>query len=157
MARDEGMDTDGGRHEQPVIGRRVALAGGCTAGVCVLLAGCSRPTATPAPVAPTPQYQPPPVPVALGPAADIPVGGGTVFPARRVVVTRPASGRFAAFGAACTHEGCLVNQVSGGTINCPCHGSRFSITDGSVVHGPALQPLHRRSITLTGGQLLLNP
>jgi nitrite reductase/ring-hydroxylating ferredoxin subunit len=36
---------------------------------------------------------------------------------------------------ACTHQGYIVASVSGGTINCPCHGSKFSIANGSVVNG----------------------
>jgi Rieske Fe-S protein len=46
-----------------------------------------------------------------------------------------------------------VTTVSDGAINCPCHGSRFSITDGSVVNGPALQPLAKKAVTVNGDQL----
>ncbi|MFB7293483.1 Rieske (2Fe-2S) protein, partial [Actinacidiphila glaucinigra] len=61
-------------------------------------------------------------------AADVPVGGGTVIADKKVVVTQPTAGEFKAFSAVCTHEGCLVNTVSDGTINCPCHGSKIRIT-----------------------------
>ena len=77
----------------------------------------------------------------LGLAADIPVGGGKVYTAAQVVVTQPAMGQYKAFSAICTHVGCICNQVAGGTINCPCHGAKFKITDGSVVTGPATTPL----------------
>ncbi|MFD0393007.1 Rieske (2Fe-2S) protein [Streptomyces nogalater] len=69
-------------------------------------------------------------PLAL--AGDIPVGGGKVFADRKIVVTQPEKGRFKAFSAVCTHQGCTVSQVSDGTILCPCHTSRFHIADGSV-------------------------
>ena len=78
---------------------------------------------------------------ALGSAADIPVGGGKVFTSAQVVVTQPTAGQYKAFSAICTHVGCICNQVAGGTINCPCHGAKFKITDGSVVAGPATTPL----------------
>ena len=73
----------------------------------------------------------------LAPTSDIPVGGGKVFDAEKVVVTQPTSGVFKAFTAICTHQGCTVNDVSGGKIKCPCHGSQYNITDGSVAAGPA--------------------
>ena len=74
----------------------------------------------------------------LGLAADVPVGGGKVYTAAQVVVTQPSAGQYKAFSAICTHVGCICNQVAGGTINCPCHGAKFKITDGSVV--PARPP-----------------
>ncbi|HEX6151614.1 Rieske (2Fe-2S) protein [Nocardioides sp.] len=70
-------------------------------------------------------------------AADVPVGGGTILPDQKVVVTQPTAGDFKAFTAVCTHQGCLVGQVTDGTIQCPCHGSQFSIEDGSNVVGPS--------------------
>jgi Rieske Fe-S protein len=91
----------------------------------------------------------------LGTAAEIPVGGGKVFTAAKVVVTQPAKGEFKAFSAICTHVGCLCNQVADGTINCPCHGSKFKITDGSVVTGPAPTALAAASVTVTGGKVML--
>jgi nitrite reductase/ring-hydroxylating ferredoxin subunit len=39
---------------------------------------------------------------------------------------------------------------SGPTIDCSCHGSKFSAVDGSVVHGPATQPLGSASISVHG-------
>ena len=54
--------------------------------------------------------------------ADIPVGGGKVFDALKVVVTQPTAGDYKAFSAVCTHQGCTVNGVSNGVITCPCHG-----------------------------------
>ena len=93
---------------------------------------------------------------ALGLAADIPVGGGKVYQAAQVVVTQPAAGQYKAFSAICTHVGCICNQVAGGTINCPCHGAKFKITDGSVVAGPATVPLATASVTVTGGKIYLN-
>jgi nitrite reductase/ring-hydroxylating ferredoxin subunit len=74
---------------------------------------------------------------ALAATSDVPVGGGTIFADEKVVVTQPAEGDFKAFTAVCTHQGCLVGQVADGTIQCPCHGSQFSIEDGANVVGPS--------------------
>ena len=55
----------------------------------------------------------------------------------KLVVTQPTEGEFKGFTAVCTHQGCTVGRVEDGEIRCPCHGSRFSAEDGSVVGGPA--------------------
>lgn len=85
--------------------------------------------------------------------ADVPVGGGYLAAEHNVVVTQPTSGQFRAFSATCTHAGCPVTSVSGGTINCDCHGSRFSVTDGSVQGGPAPAPLPEVAITVNGDSI----
>ncbi|MET7810437.1 Rieske (2Fe-2S) protein [Streptomyces sp. NPDC005395] len=92
---------------------------------------------------------------ALAATADIPEGGGKVFPDQKVVVTQPAAGEFKAFSATCTHQGCAVKSVSDGVINCPCHNSNFSITDGSVQGGPAPKPLPAVQITVSGDSIRL--
>jgi Rieske Fe-S protein len=88
-------------------------------------------------------------------AADVPVGGGTVVAAEKVVVTQPVEGEFRAFSAVCTHQGCTVGSVADGLIVCPCHASRFRVTDGSVASGPATRPLPARRITVAGGEVRL--
>jgi Rieske Fe-S protein len=80
-----------------------------------------------------------------------------IFPNYRLVVTQPAAGDPRAFTAICTHDGCTLTTVTDGTINCPCHGSRFAITDGAVVHGAALRALTRRKVTVQGYSIILNP
>jgi len=92
---------------------------------------------------------------ALAPTSEIPLGSGKIFTPEKVVVTQPVSGDFKAFSAVCTHMGCLVNQISDGTIDCPCHGSQFSIKDGSVVGGPAPSPLAAQAIKVSGERIIL--
>ena len=92
---------------------------------------------------------------ALAATSEIPVRSGKIFTAEKVVVTQPVSGDFKAFSAVCTHMGCIVNQISDGTIDCPCHGSQFSIKDGSVVGGPAPSPLAAQAIKVSGERIIL--
>lgn len=91
----------------------------------------------------------------LGKTTDIPVGGGKIFGSQGVVVTQPTAGTFKAFSSTCTHQGCAVSQVVDGLIECPCHGSAFSITDAAVKAGPAPSPLPAKQITVTGDQIAL--
>ncbi|MGF1428022.1 Rieske (2Fe-2S) protein [Kitasatospora sp. LaBMicrA B282] len=90
----------------------------------------------------------------LGKAADVPVGGGTVFADAKVVVTQAAAGQYKAFSAVCTHRGCTVSQVAGGKIMCPCHGSEFKIEDGSVAKGPATAALASVPVKVQNGTLV---
>ncbi len=92
----------------------------------------------------------------LGPASAVPAGGGKIFKDQNVVVTQPTAGTFKAFSATCTHMGCQVATISGGEIHCPCHGSAYSIKDGSVVGGPAPQPLPEKQVTEQGGNLIVS-
>ncbi|WP_425960070.1 Rieske (2Fe-2S) protein [Streptosporangium sp. DT93] len=92
---------------------------------------------------------------ALAKTADIPEGGGKIFKDQKLVITQPTAGEFKAFSSACTHQGCDVDKVAGGTIDCPCHGSKFKITDGSVVDGPATKPLPEKSIKVDGDSITL--
>lgn len=90
----------------------------------------------------------------LAKTSDVPVGGGEILPDAGVVVTQPTAGTFKAFSATCTHAGCPVSQISDGKILCPCHGSEFSVTDGSVLQGPATSALAEVAVTVKGGEIL---
>jgi len=90
---------------------------------------------------------------ALASTADVPVGGCLVVSAAKVVVTQPTEGDFKAFSAVCTHQGCLVETSPGGEIPCPCHGSRFSLEDGSALSGPATASLAPVEITVDGDSI----
>ncbi|MFF0311708.1 Rieske (2Fe-2S) protein [Streptosporangium sp. NPDC004379] len=141
--------------------RRAMLLGAGGAGVAAVLTACGgdggqttaevgEPSAAGSADADTQQGQ-----GTLAKTADIPVGGGTVFEDRKVVVTQPAAGEFKAFSSVCTHKGCQVQSVSDGTINCPCHGSRFAIADGSVKQGPATKPLEAKEVKVEGDSIVL--
>lgn len=91
----------------------------------------------------------------LARTADIPVGGGTVFKDAKVVVTQPVAGEFKAFSAICTHQGCTVDKVADGTIDCPCHGSKYRVADGTVAAGPAPRRLPEERIIVSAGTITL--
>lgn len=87
------------------------------------------------------------------PADSIPVGGGRILDDASFVVTQPEAGVYKAFNKMCTHQGCPVSSIEGPEIVCRCHGAKFSIVDGSVVQGPATQPLRAASATLEGDHI----
>jgi Rieske Fe-S protein len=91
---------------------------------------------------------------ALTPTADVPVGSGVILADAKVVVTQPTAGTFKAFSSTCTHMSCQVTSISGDTIHCPCHGSSYSIVDGSVQGGPAPRPLPKVAIKVEGDEVV---
>jgi Rieske Fe-S protein len=82
---------------------------------------------------------------------QVPAGGGVVLTRQGIVLTRDDAGTVHGFSATCTHQGCTVSEVSGGTINCPCHGSQFDASTGAPVAGPAPTPLAPVSVTVRDG------
>jgi Rieske Fe-S protein len=155
-------------HTTPTLTRRAVVACACGAACVAALSACSSygSGGAPAPAAPAPTPGAPGAAPsgpgrpggsadALTSTADIPVGGGTVFADQQVVVTQPTAGEFKAFSSTCTHRGCTVGEVAGGTINCRCHGSRFAVADGSVVRGPATSPLAEKNIQVEGNSIVL--
>ena len=83
------------------------------------------------------------------------MGGGVILEDADYVITQPKAGQFKAFSKTCTHQGCPVTSVKGGTINCNCHGSKFSIEDGSVASPPADAPLKGAKVTVSGGRVVV--
>lgn len=91
---------------------------------------------------------------ALVAASRVPAGGGVVLADQKIVVTQPTAGKFKAFSAICTHQGCLIAEVSKAGIECRCHGSRFSIQDGSVTNPPAKAALPAVAVTVHNGNVV---
>ncbi|ADU00629.1 ubiquinol-cytochrome c reductase iron-sulfur subunit [Mycolicibacterium gilvum] len=129
------------------IPRKTVLVGASVGVAAIAVAACSRgsesPGSSPGTSAPSGEK--------LASTSDVPVGSGTIV--GEVVVTQPVAGEFKAFSAVCTHTGCLLNKVADGTIDSPCHGSRFSL-DGAVVNGPAEKPLQPVAVRVQGDSIV---
>ena len=143
------------------ISRQKMLLGAGLGFVATVVAACStygkKPEATSEPgtttgAAPAPGGPAAPAADVIAKTSDVPVGSGVIVD--KIVVTQPSAGVFKGFSATCTHAGCTVNKVADGTIDCPCHGSKFNL-DGSVANGPAAKPLEPAAVTVQGDSIVL--
>lgn len=90
------------------------------------------------------------------PLSEVPVGGGTVVAADKLVVTQPAAGTYKAFDSTCPHQGCPVTMVTEDGIVCPCHGSVFDAATGEPRSGPARTGLTPRTVSVSGDRLTVS-
>src|SRR6266545_4638982 len=84
---------------------------------------------------------------------------------RRAVLAGAAGVGVAAALAACsdnssssggnpgTNPGGTTGEITGGTINCDCHGSKYGLADGSVKAGPTTKALIPKTVTVDGDNL----
>lgn len=152
---------------EPVVGatrlsRRHALGGVAGVGLGVpLLAACGGQDSAVDPQASTTQTPASPespagdggsaeAATSFASTADVPVGGGAVFPDEGVVVTQPSDGEFLGFSITCPHQGCPVDRVTEEGIVCPCHGSVFDLSSGAPTAGPAQSPLGAVQLRIDG-------
>lgn len=164
----------------------VVLGGSAAVGLTACASGTAGPTATsapptsaapssvtPPPLPPPSSVTPPPLtpsspstsasssaPAPTGPSvatADVKVGSGVILQEpNNYVVTQPTKGTYKAFTSICTHQGCPVAEIRGTSIVCNCHGSEFSIEDGSVVKEPASEPLKEFPATVSGNKVYID-
>ncbi|MEV6328068.1 Rieske (2Fe-2S) protein [Streptomyces sp. NPDC051909] len=133
--------------------RRTVLKGAALAGAAGLgVAACSTDSKVGHAQDPTPT-----APVALGAPDEIPVGGAKLYREQRLLVHCPAKGEYKAFSAQCTHAGCVLDKIEDNEGNCPCHGSRFDVTTGKAVQGPATVPLPEVPVRVENGKLIAGP
>ncbi|SNT62446.1 Ferredoxin subunit of nitrite reductase or a ring-hydroxylating dioxygenase [Asanoa hainanensis] len=153
--------------EEAVTSRRTLLAGVGAVGAVSVLAACGSDDPAGSGAATNGGSNPEPTDQAeepsgdtgggevVGKVADVPVGGGAIFAATEMVVTQPTAGQFHGFRAVCTHQGCPIASVDSGTINCSCHGSKFSLDTGEPRNGPATRALTERQVTVKGDDIVL--
>jgi 3-phenylpropionate/trans-cinnamate dioxygenase ferredoxin subunit len=95
--------------------------------------------------------------IRIGRAKDVSVGEMRVFDvAGTKVNVVNTTGHLYAFDDTCTHMGCsLANgKLEGTTVTCACHGSRFDVTSGAVLRGPAQRPVRSHALQVDGDDLL---
>ena len=136
--------------------RRILVLGAGAVGAAGFLAACGGGSNAPTDNNPaTSGPRPSPTSDVLAKKSEVPVGSGKIDFADAIVITQPTAGQFLGFSAICTHQGCVVAKVKGDTIICACHGSEYSVKDGSVTKGPARQPLDKIAIKVEGDDIKL--
>ena len=129
------------------IGLAAAVVAACSSGSDPEPSASSASSSSSAPEAPPGSAEA----AAITTTAEVPVGSGVIVD--KIVVTQPVAGDYKGFSAVCTHTGCTLNEIADGTINCPCHGSKFSL-DGAVVNGPASRPLDTVAVRVQGDSIV---
>ncbi|WP_228984346.1 Rieske (2Fe-2S) protein [Streptomyces sp. DH12] len=137
---------------QPATRRTVLKGAALTGAAGLTTAACSTDSKLGHARTPTPT-----APVDLGAADAVPVGGAKLYREQRLLVHCPAKGQYRAFSAQCTHAGCVLDKIEENEGNCPCHRSRFDVTTGQVVKGPATVPLPEVPVTVRNGNLVAGP
>jgi nitrite reductase/ring-hydroxylating ferredoxin subunit/uncharacterized membrane protein len=74
--------------------------------------------------------------------------------AQEIVLVR-TGGQVQAIGATCSHWGGPLDEgtLTDGCLECPWHGSRFRLADGSVARGPATSPQLAYDVRAVGDRL----
>jgi nitrite reductase/ring-hydroxylating ferredoxin subunit len=74
------------------------------------------------------------------------------------IVVVNLEGKFYAIGNRCTHMSCMLSDgtLKGGNVTCPCHGSIFDVTTGSVMKGPAKKSEPAYQTRIEGEQILVD-
>ena len=132
--------------------RSLLLGAGAVGGSALALSSCAAsPTDTPASTAAAGPSAPAGTAARVGKLSDVKVGGTATgkIDGKTVVIFRKDETTVLAYDATCTHAGCPV-APAGEDFQCPCHGSSFKGSDGSVANGPAEAPLAKLKAAIDG-------
>jgi nitrite reductase/ring-hydroxylating ferredoxin subunit len=95
----------------------------------------------------------------IGKQVDLPPGAVRVFQVGgRSVAVANVDNQLYAFDDVCTHRGCSLSDgsLNGIFITCPCHGSVFRVTDGTVAGGPAETDVEAYAVQVVDGEILVS-
>ncbi|HUH79661.1 MAG TPA: Rieske 2Fe-2S domain-containing protein [Methanoregula sp.] len=86
---------------------------------------------------------------------DAPLQGMTIK-GREILLARHGDTWFA-IGNVCTHEHCLLSngRIVGENVQCPCHGSMFSLRTGEAKHRPATDLVPVYPVTVRGDEVFV--
>lgn len=87
-------------------------------------------------------------------ASDVPVGSAVIVGS--YIIAQPRAAEYKAYSTLCPHARSYIDQVEGDRVKCPGHGSEFSIVDGSVLKGPARDPLAPADVQASGQNLIVS-
>ncbi len=74
------------------------------------------------------------------------------------VLLANVAGEYYATGNKCMHRGCKLSSgtLEGEIVKCPCHGSKFNVKTGEVMHGPANKPEPKYTVKVDVDQILVD-
>ncbi len=90
---------------------------------------------------------------------DVPAGKMKLMEANaNAVMLANVAGEYYAIGNKCTHRGCKLSSgtLEGEIVKCPCHGSKFNVKTGEVMHGPANKPEPKYTVKVDADQILVD-
>jgi 3-phenylpropionate/trans-cinnamate dioxygenase ferredoxin subunit len=73
----------------------------------------------------------------------------------KAILLIKSGGNYFAIDARCPHKKLPLSKgkVDGTFITCAFHGSKFNITDGSIVNGPATEPVATYPVKVEGDSI----
>jgi 3-phenylpropionate/trans-cinnamate dioxygenase ferredoxin subunit len=98
-------------------------------------------------------------PLTLGSTSTVPQSGLTKFDAGGYeIAVANVEGTFYALSDICTHRGCSLSEgeLDGTTLECICHGSRFDVSTGAVLRGPAERSVQVYAVRVQGDALVVD-